>query len=363
MLDVKYIDDLFVSLTDYVHLNAISYQPQDYKPMMSFRTLIQQGDQLTEKQGKFVLILLGKYKKQLEERYGQSIDIKELYWRQPFRVIDYTKSLVLKNNDKGYPCAYLKFPYNLKDLFDKTFSHFPYNSDSGTREVPLLSVNPIQLLEFCVSNNFEIDNEFVDYVNQVEEVWEKEKTIAPYCEIKNNTVQLVNAFPQAQEYFEKNKFNDIHKDSYFARSLGFPLLTTTRDPLSRICSDIDNTHFWSDSIDNVVDILVKLDLDRVVVVLDRQSDSKHFIIDLLDKLNERCYNSNTIRVCFRGANNNEQGKEFNKWIKMNNLGGKVDSGKIYIQEKVKVKALLQFVVLPLKTFQYLFLDNFLLINY
>ena len=331
MLEVKYTEDLFISLTDHVQLNAISYQPQDYKPMMSFKTLIKNGDPLTEKQGKFVLILLGKYKKQLEAYIGQTIDIEVLQWRYPFRVIDYSKSLVLKNNDNGYPCAYLKFPYTLKDSFDKTFKGaYPYNGDSGTREVPLLSVNPIQLLEFCVFNNFDIENEFIDYVDQVEEIWEKERTIVPYCMIENDTVVLVNAFSETQDYFEKNKFNDVYKDSYLARSLGFPLATTKQDPLSKICANIDDTHFWSNNLDNVADILVKLDLDRVVVVLDRQADSKRFIVDLLDKLNERCYNSNTIRVCFRGPNNNEQGKEFNKWIKMNNLGGKVDSGKIFI---------------------------------
>ena len=67
MLEVKYTEDLFISLTDHVQLNAISYQPQDYKPMMSFKTLIKNSDPLTKKQGKFVLILLGKYKKQLEK--------------------------------------------------------------------------------------------------------------------------------------------------------------------------------------------------------------------------------------------------------------------------------------------------------
>lgn len=331
MIDSKYTEDVFLSLSDLVISNMISYQPQDYKPLMSFRTILKNNDQLTAKQGNFVLILLGKYKKQLEQIHEMDFDVDKLQWRSPFREIDYSKSLTIENNDEGYPCAVLKFPFNIKDSFDKTFGGaFPYHPITKTRHVPLLSVNPVELLDFCVQNNFSIDNEFVDYVNSVEEVWAHEESLAPFSIVKNGEVALLNAIESTQNYFNKNKHNVIEKDMFLARMLGFPLITAEQDPFSKLCSTIDTTQFRTDNMDTLADILAKLELDNVVIVLDRQSNVTEFISNLIDSLEKKCYNTNKIRVCFRGANNTQEGKEFNNWIKMNNLGGKVIDGNIFI---------------------------------
>jgi len=331
MLDSTYIEDIFLALSDCVLSNTISYQPQDYKPLMSFRTILKSGEQLTERQGKFVLILLGKYKKQLENNLSKEINVDVLTWKHSFRIIDYSKSLLIEENDAGHPCAFLKFPYTLKDSFDKEFNgRFPYDSVDKTREVPLLNINPVKLLDFCNKNNFTIDSTFLDYVEAVEEVWANEKNIIPHCVINNDTVELKNAFEKTQQYFLEHKKNNIDKDLFLARLLGYPLLEPNGSPLQTICSNTDDTHFWTPDTEVLSDILAKLDLDRVVIVLDRQSNVQDFIEELIDNLNKKCYNTNNIRVCFRGANNNIDGKEFNNWIKMKGLGGKIDTGKIFI---------------------------------
>ena len=331
MLDSTYIEDTFLYLADMILNNQISYQPQDYNPIMSFRTILKQGNQLTEKQGKFVLILLQKYNKQMCANLGQDIDLDLIIWKKTFRKIDYTKSLVLENNQDGYPSAILKFPYTIKENFDSLFQgSFPYDSENKTRTIPLLSVNPVKLLEFCIENNFEIDNNFVDYVNKVEEVWANEEYIVPHCVIDNNQIYLKNSTEATQTYFDNNKFENIYKDMFLARSLGFPIRTNNNDTISLMCSQIDNNHFWTPSMEVFSDLLVKLDLDKVVIVLDRQSNVQDFINDMIDKLKERCYNIDKIRVCFRGANNTPEGKEFNNWIKMNSIGGKIDSGNVFI---------------------------------
>lgn len=331
MLESNYIEDIFLELSNLVYLNSISYQPQDYKPVMSFRTILKNGDQLTDKQGKFILILIGKYKKQLEQHVAKKINVDELEWRQTFRVIDYSKSLSIHNNDQGYPCAFLKFPYTLKEPFDKAFGGaYPYNPETKTREVPILDVNPIELLDFCRENGFSIDPVFLDYVENVEEVWDIQDDIMPHSDIINGEVVLINSIESTQEYFNNRKFNNIDKDLFLARTLGFPFLNSDHDPINKLCSNIDDTHFWTPNMDTLADILVRLELDNVVVVLDRQSDFIGFISNMIDSLERRCYNTTTIRVCFRGANDNEAGKEFNKWIKMNNLGGKIESGNIFV---------------------------------
>ena len=59
----------------------------------------------------------------------------------------------MKNNDKGYPCAYLKFPYNLKDLFDKTNLKTP-----GTEEIYYQQKNDEDEVE--IGRNFFRGKEF-----------------------------------------------------------------------------------------------------------------------------------------------------------------------------------------------------------
>jgi len=331
MLDSTYIEDTFMAMGDLILSGSVSYQPQDYKPILSFRTIINNGDLLTEKQGKFILILIGKYKKQVEQLLQVSIDVETLKWRNSFRVIDYSKSLEIDSNDSGYPCAVMKFPYNLKDEFEKRFgNNFPYNHNNKTREVALLDVNPIDLLDFCNQHKFKISNDFIDYVEKVEEVWSSENDIIPYSIIENDHVHLVNASKSAEEYFFKNKHNNIDKDIFLARQLGFPLKSEINSPIFNLCSDTSHTHFWTDSFSVVADLLAKLDLEKVVIVLDRQSNVQEFIEEMIDNLTKQCYNIDNIRVCFRGANNNDEGKEFNKWIKMKGIGGKIETGKIFI---------------------------------
>ena len=328
--NIMYIEDLFISLSDLVVVNKISYQPQDYNPILSFRTIIKHNNHLTEKQGKFVLTLIQKYKKQYTLCTGEQINIEDFQWRNTFRTIDYTKSLELSNTEDGYPCAVLRFPYNLKDIFDETFGgSFLFDSISKTREIPLLSINPIKLLEFCVSNDFTVDPEFLDYVHTVEEVWDQEDDLSPHCVIENDQVKLINAVESAQEYFDKNKFDNVYKDIWLARMCGFPLYSNATDSVSSMCKS-EATHFYTKSIETMCDVLAKLDLDTVAIVLDRQSDTEWFIDNMIDNLQKKCYNTDKIRVCFRGANDNEEGKKFNNWIKMNNLGGKIETGNIFI---------------------------------
>lgn len=326
-----YIEDAYTLLTDKCFRNAISYQPQDHKPLLSFHTIISNGDQLTEPQGRFVLILLNKYKKQLENITGSTLDLDKLIWKNEFRIIDRSKTLMIGKNDNGYPYAFVKFPYILKDSFDEEFNgEYRFGPVSKCREVPLLSVNPLALLDWCNKNDFTIDSQFIDYVENVEEVWANEQSIVPYSIIKDNDVKLVNAIKTSEEYFLKNKNHNIDQDVFLARQLGFPLLSDNNDPLYTICSNIEHSNFWTNDMSVLADILAKLDLDKVVIVLDRQSNVQSFIEELIDNLKKQCYNIDNIRVCFRGANDNIEGKEFNKWIKMKGIGGKIESGKLFI---------------------------------
>lgn len=336
MLASEYIEDIFLTFSDLVAWDKISYQHQDHKPILSFRTIIKNKSALTQKQANFMLILLKKYKKQLSAFHN--IDITDLLdnpkWRSTFRTIDYTKSIEIIKNEEGILLAKLRFPYNLKDEFEKDIDNgYPkisaFDHEERCRYVPLLKVNSVKLLDFCIKHGFHVSPEFSDYVDFVEEVWQHENEIAPFCEIENSSLELRNVIEYTKTYFDSHKKNNIFHDAFLARQMGIPLNTDNKDIVSKICSSNEKL-FWSNSMDNVAEMIAYCDLDKVALIIDRTSNVVEFIEDLLDKLSKHCYNIENIRVCFRDSNTSIEGRAFNTLIKEKGIGGPIDTGKLFI---------------------------------
>ena len=336
MLTSEYIEDIFLLFSDLVIYERISFQPQDHKPVMSFRTIFKNKNQLTDKQAKYVLLLLNKYKRQINHYHGIDISssLDDPKWRSTFRTIDYTKSIEVVRNEEGFLVAKLKFPYKLKDAFEKEFekgfnSISVYDSEERCRYISLLGVNAVTLMDFCVKNGFNVSSEFSDYVDYVEEVWQNELNIVPHCIIDNNNVELKNVIDHTRNYFDTNKKNNVYHDVLLARRMGVHLITSQQDPIFKIAG-LEQRMFWTNSMDKLADILSKSDLNKVGIIVDRSSNVVEFIELLLDSLEKYCYNIENIRVCFRDSNTTEQGKEFNSLIKQRKIGGPIDSGKLFI---------------------------------
>lgn len=335
-----HIEDLLVQLANHILANDIVYQKVDYNPIINFYNLITNGNKLlTEKQGNYIIILLKKYRRQLEHIHNESIEdrLNNPTWKGKFRQIDYSKEISIGNDQSGMPYILAKFPYSLKDEFEEEFDaknnyhKFQWSPDLNGRVIRPLDVNLIQLANFCHKHQFSVSQEFTDLVEWAEEVWATEDNIRPYCTIERGAVVLKNASEGALEYFENNKSNDVPKDLFLAKFMGFPVVgIPVNNYLSKICSTEHSNLFWMKSVSDFSTFITLTDPETVVIILDRNQSPTAWINDFVDSFDKTCYNTDNIRVCFRDSNKTNEGKKFNNWVKEKGLGGPIETGKVFI---------------------------------
>lgn len=333
MKTLNTLEELFLVFSDLVVSDRISYQQQDYKPVTSFRTLLLNGTTApTQKQAKFMLILLNKYSKQLSSLTSTDINymIENLPWGVKFREIDYSKTITLDKDASGLPQFNIKFPYSLKEEFDSLGdgSVNRWDPEKKVRKVYPLEINPVKLMDFASKYNFTMDPVISDFYDKVEEIWDRQDEICPHSTIENGSVKLQNALPSTLEYYQQRMSGNISKDLLLARTLGHFYNGKAETPLEKI-SQTHYSNLFHIEVDDAVDIINKTDA-TVLIMLDRQEDFKNWIEKFIDSCNKVCYNIEKIRVCFRTSNKSDEGKEFNQWVKDLKLGGSIDTGNIFI---------------------------------
>ena len=331
-----YIEDLIEKLYAKVVNCEIRVQHQDIGPMTSFHTAIIDGKLLTRKQGMFILQLLKKYKGTFTDI---SIDplLSAPVWKNEFRVIDTTKHLFLDEDIDGHTHLNIKFPYSFKDVFAKEFftdGKDPSRWDPTTlaRRVKLSKVNLVYLVEQAQRHGFTIDDTVMDAVAYVEELWSREHDLLPYSIIEDGEVLLVNGNEYADAHWDAHKRGEIAHDVFLAKQMGFLLKGTVIDtPYKQIASS-NETEFWIKKTEDFYGLVDKLNVWPVVIILDRTPEPKDWVRKFVDEFNFTNFKKEDVRVCFRPANNEKGGTEFNEWIKENRLNKPVADGKIFICE-------------------------------
>jgi len=333
-----YIEDVFIDLADKLLEGSIITQHLDFSAVTSFYNVITSGKQLTKKQADYLIRLLIKYQTPYEQLTNSDISavIAAPVWKNSFRTIDYTKSVSIYKDTTGIPYVHLKFPFALKDVFHQEFSNknekFPavWDDELRVQKIKLNDVNLIRLHDFVKNNGFEISDEFLDIVSEVEEIWGREEEFSPRSQIVDNTVELVNYTETAKNYFDEHRVNDKVKDLFLARSMGYKL--TNGDPKNRFdrLFSSKETNFWFRELPECFSFIQSLDSYPVVLFLDRASSVMEDVGNYISAFRNAGVDENSIRVCFRFSNDEEGGKQFNQWIKSNGLGGPIATGKIFI---------------------------------
>lgn len=332
---VIYTEDAFILFYNSVYAGILPLDRKDHSAILSFRNILSGGDLLTENQGKFVVKLLKKYR-YLWTNIPNGVEevIENPKWRQEFRKIDLTKEVFVETED-GIPWVCLKFPYILKESFEKEilknseyflswFAEDQYwDKQKKLRKLNLYNYNLLQINEFVHKNNFKVHESFIEALNLVEEIWNNEPQIVKKSKIVDGKVQLVNADRDTEVFFQERQTN-IESDSLLAKSMGFVLDEIPKNLIEKITTS-NETWFWYNDLENLMAILSRIE-GKIVIILDRSSDYKKWLQNFKSSLEEN--NTGAIRVCFR-LNNNEDA-EFNNWIKANQFGGKVEEGKFLI---------------------------------
>lgn len=337
MSKFSYVEDLFIEFYNQTILDIEVLQDQDSAAMHSFYNQLSMGNQLTANQGNFLLKILSKYKshaRRLGIDYGTLVDTP--VWKNSFRKLDLSKRAFVEENEEGNIFVCLKFPYALKDVFDKEFnvSQLSYGASQwdAERKLRVLDVykfNLIQLEEFLRTHEFELDESFLKLVDNVAEIWNQQDEILPRAEISGNEIKLINSPEDAQNFYHAHKLDNFQHDLFLAKSMGYPVIfdRPTKTPLERICES-SSKHFWLKTNQEFFNL--HNDINGIACVLiDRNTQN---IIDWLEKFVGSAdlagIPRSEIKVCFRDPV--EKKSKLNEWIKDNMLGGTVRDGKILI---------------------------------
>lgn len=331
MTHLTYIEDLFLKVMDIMDQNLLGMQHHDQSAARSFYNSISAGKDLTEKQGAYILKIIYKYRNSVRPFIEVEPYLDHPLWSKPFRVVDLAKEVWVEQDTIKTPLICLKFPYSLKDDFENVFrpkiekGHY-WNADRRIRQINLYKANVVEIEQWCVNNEFTIDDTFTSCVDQIEEIWQERSTYEPHSIVDEGEVQLVNCSEDTETYFLKKSNGNIVNDMFLAKSMGYPLINPDRSLAQQISSNRDNT-FWIKNVDEFLELGYQVN-GQIVILLDRAADALDYMKELKNTIDYYKYNTNDFRVCFR--TNNKDNPEFNVWVRDNKFGGKIDGAKFLI---------------------------------
>jgi hypothetical protein len=341
MLKSVFAEDIFSSFTDLVVTGVISVQTQDHAPIISFYTRIYNGDSLTKNQANYILKILEKYKYvSAVAGLDYQTNLATVQWRQPFRILDLSKSIYVEKSETGRIEVCLKFPFQLKTEFDSEIDSGSLLSKSSrwdpeekVRRLDVYGFNLISLYEFAIKHNFEIDESFMSVLADVEEIWQNADDVLPYSIAVNNSVFLNNATTDAEEFWNNKAIGSYHNNLLLAKSMGYRLRKIPENLVEKIAVATENS-FWVKDADQFFSIYKEIS-GRVCVILDRTSNTLQWLQSFVASADKNLVSREEIKVCFRDSKDNTTG--LNDWIKLAGVGGKVETGRILIFESKPAK--------------------------
>jgi hypothetical protein len=325
-----YIDVFFFQEYDPWSTKFIEIDRADSKILNSLWDALSNDAALTKNQASLLCKLIQKYKVNFSK---SGVDLDQLlldqHWSKEFRNIDLTKKISLEKDIDGVMWICLKFPYSLKSKFDEVFgekNHSFWDNENRVRKLDLYKNNFLQVLDFAKKHQLEIDNDVINVADQIDEIWQNKDCIEKKSKIDQQEVNLINASESAIEYFNENKTDILEDNLLLAKELGHTLdCLPSSDIVQKICST-ENNLFWTNDIKKFLDIHQRTS-KKTCIILDRASDYKKWIESFIMESDALSIPREEIKVCFREDKNDSL---FNSWIKQNNLGGKVESGRICI---------------------------------
>jgi len=343
MSNHEFIEDIFLEFwTRYSQKFNRNLDP-DYSIYENFYFYCLDEKPLTDKQGKFIVRILKKFEASIcDHQFNYRDNLVFPKFKKPFRPIDLSKKIFVDIDEKFNIVLCLKFPHSFKDKFDREFGqekNFPYFSQwdpvRQARIIDLFSVNILRISEFVKENRFELDQSFLHLLAEYEHAVENQETYLPKSSIVENKVTLSNCDKNIIEYFSSIRKDDVYKDSFIAKTMGYPLsLEGSSKNIAEQISSSKETRFWAKNLHDLFELYVIL-REKICIIIDRNEDSKVWLSRFIDESLKYPISRSKIKICFR--QNKDQGNDFNDWIKDNDLGGKIDDADILIFEHKPAK--------------------------
>jgi hypothetical protein len=331
MSKIKNVEELFIEFYEIVQKHNYQLPYFDQNAAYSFYINLLSDKSLTKNQAGYILKLLNKYKNYLEtEGYNLHSLLQSLPWKKDFRVIDNGKKISIEQDADGVLWLCLQFPFSLKTTFDNEFSDIVGNHwdhDKKLRKIPLYSVNFLKIEQFVEKHDFEMDISFLDYKDQIDDIWQNKEFYEPHSVIVDQTVVIKNANDESQEYWKTQYTGKVGNDLLTAREMGYFLKKDRPENIVEKIAVSNKNLFWLKDIKEFFGLYKSVD-SKVCVILDRSSDYFDWLKKFVNTADLQGINRTEIKVCFR-----EDGKPnspVNQWIRDNSVGGKISDGRIFI---------------------------------
>jgi hypothetical protein len=336
MLSSQYIEDAFIKFYDLAMIDEWPMQVQDMTAAGSFYSVIVQGKELTQNQANFILKLMAKYQAvALRSSFDYRDLLKNPQWKHPFRILDLSKKIFVEKDTDGSVWVCAKFPYQLKKEFDTEFEDqnspvykAPWDTERKLRKLYIYDVNLVQLYEFAQRHNFEIDDTFMIALSDVEEIWQNQDEILPSSALMANWVALSNNSKETQTWWNEHKTDRYESDLLLAKSMGYLYSGKSYTIAEKIAASPSNS-FWIKTNFELFQLYKSIN-GKVAIVLDRTANTLEWLQSFINDAYTAGIPRSDIKVCFR--ENKDQNTGLNDWIKANEVGGKVEDGKILIFE-------------------------------
>jgi hypothetical protein len=342
MSKITFIEDIFVKFYNHNDIFSIGVQHQDISPMESFYQKLSTNQTITQAQGNYILKILEKYKKIAAlTGFDYEDHLKDAIWKNQFRILDLAKKIYVEKREDGKLEICLKFPFQLKQEFDKEIdvnlpgsnktSH--WDQENKVRRLDFYDFNLIKLYEFALKHSFEIDETFMCAMADVEEIWQNEENIKPICYINHDTLLYKNTSESVDEYIQTLGTLSQTEQLLTMKSLGVTYVGPCTTVAHKIASSANNT-FWMKTNDDFFK-MYKVISGKVAIILDRTANTLEWLKKFVVDAEQWQINRDEIRVCFRDSK--EQDTGLNDWIKLAGVGGKIDDGRIFIFEHKPAK--------------------------
>lgn len=311
----------------------ISIQPYDHPIARSLATQLDSGLALTEKQGTIAERLLKKYSGALTN-VGFDIEklLAEKIYKNPFRVIDKTKSIYV--DGEKLVCKSPFIP-DLVNAFKKRkkvpYKRGDYQPDTKEWNFDYNEPNLDFMFKQIKGKNFSIDREILDKYEQIEAVLKDGIQYYPILKY-NNKFYVENILLSDEEQNNLATINDVRTAVMWARKRGCVAYDDSIVELYGKQTYYDKIMLGDETQVNIdfrkypVSDLINTISKTATTIIFVQSADPEQLKSWIKNLKDNGINENDIAVCFRY----KKDKEANEFIKNENVNEYSPNKKVLI---------------------------------